>query len=157
MTKKMQIYLVQHGEAVAKEIDADRPLSTRGITDVQSIADFLNGAGIEVAAIHHSGKTRARQTAEIFADRLNFTEPVISITGINPNDAVEEFAGKISKYPDNTMFVGHLPFMAKIVAHLVSGNSEPILTAYQPGSIVCIEEDENKHWHIAWMLRPGII
>lgn len=153
----MQIYLVQHGEAVSKDVDADRPLSDRGKTNVKNIAGFIRESAIKVAAIHHSGKTRARQTAEIFADTLDITEPVIAITGINPNDAVEDFAGKLDEFPDNAMFVGHLPFMAKLVAILVAGNSESILTSYQPGSIVCLVEDENQHWQIAWMLRPEII
>ena len=153
----MQIYLVQHGEAVAKEVDADRPLSERGTSDVVKVAGFLNEAGVKPAAIHHSGKTRARQTAEIFAEKLNITDPVTAIPGIDPNDAVEDFAGKLNEYPDNTMFVGHLPFMAKLVACLVSGNSEAMLTAYQPGSIVYLAEDEIKHWQIAWMLRPEIV
>ena len=153
----MQIYLVQHGEAVSKEVDADRPLSDGGITDIKNIAGFLRESGVKVAEIHHSGKTRARQTAEIIADTLDVTEPVIATTGINPNDNVGQFAGRLNEFPDNAMVVGHLPFMAKLVASLVSGKADSMLTAYQPGSIVCLAEDENKHWQIAWMLRPEII
>ena len=88
---------------------------------------------------------------------MNISREIIAISGINPNDDIEVFAEKLNEFPDNSMFVGHLPFMAKIIAHLVTGNIDSVLTAFQPGSIVCLTEDENNHWQIAWMLRPELI
>jgi len=155
-TYLMQLYLVQHGEAVAKEIDVDRPLSTQGASDAKNVAMFLSDAGIKVKRIQHSGKTRAEQTAEIFADALEVKGQVTAISGINPNDAVAEFVGQLNEYTDDTMVVGHLPFMAKLVAQLITKEAETILTAYHPGSIVCLAKDEKDCWQIAWMLRPEL-
>ena len=152
----MQLYLVQHGEAVAKEIDVDRPLSTQGASDAKNVAMFLSDAGIKVSRIQHSGKTRAKQTAEIFADALAVKDQVTAISGINPNDAVDDFINRLNEYTDDTMVVGHLPFMAKLVAQLITKKIEIILTAYQPGSVVCLAKDEEDCWQIAWMLRPEL-
>jgi phosphohistidine phosphatase len=63
----MRLCLVQHGAALAKEVDADRPLSEHGVRDVRRVAAFLKDAGIPVTRIVHSGKARAEQTAHLLA------------------------------------------------------------------------------------------
>jgi len=37
----MRIYLTQHGPAVPKDVDPDRPLNEQGREDVRRLADFL--------------------------------------------------------------------------------------------------------------------
>ena len=152
----IQIYLVQHGESVAKEIDPDRPLSERGRIDVARIAEFLKNAGVTVDKILHSGKARARQTAEIFAVTLSKSRVLVAISGIDPNDPVDQLIEQINMWTENTLVAGHLPFMAKLVAKLLLGNAAPVVTVYQPGSVVCLAKDEDGHWRIQWMLRPEL-
>ena len=152
----MQLYLVQHGEAVASEVDPDRPLSASGQTDVKTMAAFLSRANINPSSILHSGKTRARQTAEIFADSLGQAVQVIPVSGINPNDPVEDFINQIDDASGNVMIVGHLPFMAKLVTLLVSDKTDPVITSFQPGSVVCLTRDNDTGWQVAWMLRPDL-
>ena len=41
----MRVYLVQHGDAVPKEVDPDRPLSDTGRQDIERLAKFLNRIG----------------------------------------------------------------------------------------------------------------
>ena len=61
----MELYLMQHGEARAKEEDPDRPLTDAGQATVERVAQRAAGLGLRVDAIYHSGILRARQTAEI--------------------------------------------------------------------------------------------
>jgi len=61
----LRVYLVRHGKAKSKEEDPERHLTERGAEEVRRVARFLAAAGIQVSKILHSGKTRARQTAEI--------------------------------------------------------------------------------------------
>ncbi len=152
----MRLYLVQHGEAVAKEIDADRPLSEQGKLEVSCIADFLNRAGIRLSTIFHSGKTRARQTAEIIAAVIAPDNKVSELPDINPNDAVDPLINRLEGWQEETMIVGHLPFMAKLVSRLVITEEGRIITAYQPGSVVCLSRDGADHWQIQWMIRPEL-
>ena len=56
----MRMYLTQHGLAVPKDIEPDRPLSEQGRQDIRCLADLLDQAGIRVAQVFHSGKTRSR-------------------------------------------------------------------------------------------------
>ena len=66
----MAYYFVQHGIALAKEQDIERPLSPEGRVGVLSVAKHLKQCNISLNTICHSGKTRARQTAELFAQQL---------------------------------------------------------------------------------------
>lgn len=152
----MKLYLVQHGDALTKDVDPGRPLSPRGEKDVQRIAGFLEQAGILVEKVVHSGKVRAHQTAEILGDKILLKGEVEAIPGINPDDPVEEFSVKVQKLKHDTMVVGHLPFVARLTAHLVTGDAEQTVMAYKPGSIVCLEQDEDKAWQIQWMIRPDL-
>ena len=121
----MKLYLVQHGLAVDKAIDPDRPLSEQGRQQVQAMAAWLQKANINVGQIHHSGKARAQQTAELYASTLNASN-VQSIEGIKPNDDVSSMAQTIDKLDVDTMIVGHLPFMQRMVSIWTGINSMKI-------------------------------
>ena len=49
-----------------------------------------------------------------------------TIDGIAPNDPVEEFAADVDVWQEDTLVVGHLPFMSRLVSLLMSG--EPVLS-----------------------------
>jgi phosphohistidine phosphatase len=47
----MKLYLVQHGEACAKQVDPDRLLTDQGREDIERLVAFLAQAGIEVGRV----------------------------------------------------------------------------------------------------------
>jgi phosphohistidine phosphatase len=47
--------------------------------------------------------------------------------------------------------------MAKLVAYLVVEDENKLITAYQPGSVVCLESLDNTCWQINWMMRPELL
>lgn len=153
----MKLYLVQHGLALAREVDPGRPLDPRGEQEVRKVADFLKQTGMSVDTIVHSGKMRAHQTAEILAEALLIRGEAEAIKGIDPNDPVQDFSRKVSLLKHDTMVVGHLPFMARMVSLLVTGQEEAEIVAFKPGSIVCLYHDSADHWLIQWMLRPDTL
>lgn len=152
----MRFYCVQHGDALTKEVDPDRALSTEGQADVTRMASFLQNR-IHVTRIVHSGKTRARQTAEILAASVAPGVPVDAIAGINPDDMIEPFAQKLIERGEDTLVVGHQPFMEKLVAWLVTGTEEPAVTAFLPGSIICLGSEDGVRWMVWWMMRPELL
>ena len=153
----MKIYLVQHGEAAAKEVEPERPLTEQGMKEVQRIAGALKRAGVEVKRVIHSGKLRAQQTAEILAIEIAPRLQLETSDLINPNDNPGAFDLQTDVGNTDAVVVGHLPFMAKLVSHLVTGVESQTLVAYQPGSIVCLELIEKDNWQINWMLRPELL
>jgi len=150
----MKLYLVQHGEAETKDVNPDRPLTQQGESDIRQVAATLSRAGIRVQRLVHSGKTRARQTAEILAGEI---APGIALETSDTIDPIADPGGFVLPADgSDTLVAGHLPFMARLVALLVSGDSEQPLVAYRPGSVVCLERTEDQGWQINWMLRPEV-
>jgi phosphohistidine phosphatase len=153
----MKLYLVQHGEAVAKEVDAERPLSDQGNRDIERLAAFLKQAGIQVSRAIHSGKLRAKQTAECLAHAIA-PGVDLEISGlINPNDSPGAFDWQSESWDRDTLVVGHLPFMARLVAHMLVEDETRLKTAFQPGTVVCLELYDDVHWQMNWMLRPELL
>jgi phosphohistidine phosphatase len=153
----MKLYLVQHGEACAKEVNPERPLTDQGKADIDRLAAFLKRAGIRPDRVIHSEKLRAIQTAERLAAAIAPGVELEASGIINPNDNPQAFDWQSESWDRATLVVGHLPFMAKLVSHLVIADEDRLITAYQPGSIVCLELASNAHWQITWMIRPELL
>jgi phosphohistidine phosphatase len=152
----MALFLVQHGKSLAKEVDPDQALSDTGIAETRNIARVAAGYNVPVNRIHHSVKTRARQTAEIFAEALHPVEGVHRIEGIKPMDDVTAIVPGL-KPEDALMLVGHLPFMARLAAFLTTGRTEPPVFKFQNSGIVCLDKQADEtNWQIIWTLMPHI-
>ena len=152
----MALYLVQHGQSLPKDVDPNQGLSKKGVAETERIAGVAKNYQIKVGQIRHSVKTRARKTADIFASALNPTGGVKEVEGLKPMDDVAAFAASIN--PDtNTMLVGHLPFMERMTAYLVTGSIDKPVFKFQNSGIVCLAKDpETDSWVIVWTLMPKI-
>ena len=152
----MALYLIQHGKSLPKDQDPDQGLSDKGIAETERMANLAKDHGLAVTQIRHSVKTRARQTAEIFARSLNPQQGIQEVNGIKPLDDVAEYAAKID--PDeNIMLVGHLPFMERITAYLITGSIDKTVFKFQNSGIVCLDKDpEKQNWMILGALTPKI-
>jgi len=153
----MALYLVQHGKSLSKEQDPEQGLSQEGYADVKRIAAVAAGYGVRPAAIRHSGRKRARQTAEIFAEALRGEmSKVEPVSGIDPLDDVAAVANTL-RTGDNLMLVGHLPFMERLAGFLITGSAERLIFKFQNGGIVCVYKDpDTQWWFIKWTLSPRI-
>ncbi len=152
----MKLYLVQHGEACTKEQDPQRPLTADGMADVEHLAESMRAAGVRVQRVIHSGKLRARQTAEKLAKTMAPGVELETSGLMNPNDNPAAFDWQSESWDKDTLLVGHLPFMAKMVTQLTAGG-EHVLVDYRPGTMVCLQREEDDGWTIQWMLRPELL
>lgn len=154
----MKLYLVQHGDAVKKETDPNRPLSAQGEQDIDRLGAFLKRAGIRVERVMHSGKLRAAQTAERLATAIA-PGVTLEITNlVNPDDDPKEFASQQASSDKEMLVVTHMPFVAKLVSHLVDDDADyRIAVNFQPGSAVCLEHGADARWLINWMVRPELL
>jgi phosphohistidine phosphatase len=152
----MALYLVQHGQSLPKDIDPDQGLSDEGIAETKRIADVARGYQVNVSLIKQSGKKRARQTAEIFAEALKPAGGVEAVSGLKPLDDVVALAASLEAAAD-TMLVGHLPFMERMAAHLVTGSAEKPIFKFQNSGIVCLDQiPDSGSWLMVWTLMPKI-
>jgi phosphohistidine phosphatase len=152
----MALYLVQHGKSLPKGIDPDQGLSEEGVAETKRIAEVAANYGVNVSHIKHSVKTRAYKTAEIFTSALNSPRGIAEVDGLKPLDDVITFAAAID--PDeNSMLVGHLPFMERMTSYLVTGSTDKPVFKFQNSGIVCLNKDpDSGSWVIVWTLMPKI-
>ncbi|MBN2516691.1 MAG: phosphohistidine phosphatase SixA [Deltaproteobacteria bacterium] len=152
----MALFLVQHGKSLPKEVDADRPLSEEGKETVARIAGVAADYNVFVSMIKHSGKMRAKQTADIMASFLKPAKGVQETSGLDPMDDVAAVAEELTGEEDE-MLVGHLPFMERIVSYMITGSIETTVFKFQNGGIVCLDRDQDTgSWYIKWALMPEI-
>jgi phosphohistidine phosphatase len=152
----MSLYLVQHALAHDKATDPRRPLTEEGVADVTRIAEVAADYGVSVDRIGHSGVRRARQTAEVLARHLPPARGVVELGGLGPMDDVAEFARQLPGQSD-LMLVGHLPFMARLCSHLITGSAETPVFRFQNGGIVCLMKlPDPAGWVIKWALMPEV-
>ena len=151
----MRIYLVQHGESKSEEEDPQRHLTDRGIEEVQCVADFLRPAKIRVDTVWHSGKTRAHETGELLAEALR--APLVERAGLGPKDQVGATKEALEQMGGNPMIVGHMPFLGKLAALLVTGSEENEIVEFQFGCVRCMERRGDVKWKVVWMITPALL
>ena len=151
----MKLYLIQHGEAKSEVEDPERSLTERGEKEVMSVSKVSSGLHIRPSKVFHSGKLRAKQTAEIIANGLRIPNSTIQpAQDLNPNDDIRPWADRISKEKEDLMLVGHLPFLEKLTSFLLCGNENVRLVLFRHGAIVCLDQKEDKGWAVRWILTP---
>ena len=155
----MRIFLVQHGEAKSEGDDPDRSLTEKGIKDTEEMGEFaISHFGIALCEIYHSGKTRARQTAEILANYLSSSVKVMMQTdGLAPSDDPAIWAERIKKLTEDVFLVGHLPHLGKLASLLITGKSETKIIGFQNSCIVNLCKDNQGNWTTCWVVVPQII
>ena len=152
----MALFLVQHGKSLSKDLGPEKGLSEEGEKEVRLIANVAKTYHIDIDEIKHSGKKRARQTAEIFYAITGSRNGVSEMTGLNPMDSIIPIADSIIS-KNNLMIVGHLPFMERLTAYLTCGNPDVIVFKFQNGGIVCLDQlPDPSGWVIKWALMPDI-
>ena len=153
----MELYLVQHGKAVAKDVDPARPLTQEGRAEVERVAVFIEPLNLCVDCVWHSGKTRAEQTAKILATVIRADKGVIQHEGLGPNDDVGELVNELDALGRDVMIVGHLPFLSKLASVLISGSESAKAVAFKNGGVVSLRRGDDNLWQLAWLITPELL
>lgn len=149
------LYLVQHGKAYPESADPERRLTPEGVEETRRVGRLLRRAGVRVVEIVHSGKARARQTAEILAEYLS-PSAVREAEGLSPNDDPGTWAAHLQTARDPLMIVGHLPHLARLATLLLTGKAEPPIVSFKYSGVLGLDrvEGEGGGWRIAFFITP---
>lgn len=148
----VRLYLVQHGEAKAENEDPERPLTDRGTEDVVRVARWaIEHLGVRPARVVHSGKTRARQTAEAWGERLGATAE--QGDALAPKDDPSTWVERLGATVDDLMLVGHLPHLDRLAESLLTGNADSAVVGFSPGGLVGLDRTDAR-WRISIVLPP---
>lgn len=153
----MRLYLVQHGKAMSKHEDPERPLTEEGRREVRKITRFINPLGLAVGKIWHSGKARAAQTAGLYAEVVRAAEGPIARDGLAPNDNVSLLRDELAVATDDTMIVGHMPFVSKLATLLLTGYESPPAIMFINAGVVCLERTPDNRWQVDWVVTPDLL
>jgi len=151
----MQLYLVQHGPALTKEEDPNRPLSEAGQKLAKRSAAHAARLGVRVSEIRHSDKLRAAQTAEAFEAALGAARR--QAEGLAPNDDVSGIRREVQSREENLMIVGHLPFLGRMAAALLCQDESMPVVAFEQAGVVRLDRDEGGRWSLRWAIPPDIM
>jgi phosphohistidine phosphatase len=145
----MHLFLAHHGDAVGPEVDARRPLSPVGRAGIDRLAALAAAKGAKPRVVWHSGKLRARQTAEAYWRACNALAEFSATKDLQPDDPPQWMRDRLRGEPRDILLAGHFPHLPRLLALLVNDEG----SAFPPHGIVAlVTEDEGDTWKEAWRL-----
>ena len=154
----MKVYLVQHAKAQFKGVDPERSLSEEGRSELKRMVSFIKRhKPVDAEIIIHSGKLRARQTAEILQEAIRAEGGIKKGDDLNPESDPRKWATSLRKAESSIMLVGHQPFMERLAAFLLTGDDHGQPVAVHNGGIICLERLESGFWCMDWLIYPEIL
>ena len=150
----MFLYLVHHGDAVGPDVDPRRPLSPEGRGAVERIAAQAAGLGATPAVVWHSGKLRAKQTAEAFWRACNALADLSATRDLQPDDPPQWMRDRLRAEGRDILIAGHFPYLPRLLALLVTGGEAAV--SFPQHGIVALETlDEGATWRERWRFEAG--
>ncbi|MBS1817456.1 MAG: histidine phosphatase family protein [Acidobacteria bacterium] len=144
----MRVFLVHHGEAVGPEIDIRRPLSERGREAVERLAAEAAARGVRPAVVWHSGKLRAKQTAEAFWRACNALAEFSASRDLQPDDSPQWMRDRLRFEPRDILIAGHFPHLPGLLALLLGPQVDGTFPRH--GLVVLRTDDEGDTWSEEW-------
>jgi len=146
----MRLCLVHHGDAVGPEIDARRPLSAWGRESVERLAAEAAARGVKPAVIWHSGKLRAKETAEAFWRACNPFAELSATRDLQPDDQPQRMRDRLRGESRDILIAGHYPHLPRLLRLLL--NDAAFLP--QNGVVALISNDEGETFSEEWRRDP---
>ena len=144
----MLVVLVHHSDAVSPAIDTQRPLSVLGQQQAEWLAEQASRTGIVPAVIWHSGKLRARQTAEAFLRRCNPLAEFRMVRGLRPDDPADWVFEDLAAETRDVIVVGHMPHIAALARRL-----SPDAGEFPLNGLVVFSRSGDGPWIEQWRAR----
>lgn len=148
----MHLFLVHHGDAVGPELDPRRPLSPEGREAVSRIASSAASRGAKPAVVWHSGKLRAKQTAEGFWRACNPFAEFAATKDLQPSDAPEWMRNRLRGESRDIMLVGHYPHLPGLLSLLLGEDPASFVSFPLHGVVALTSDDNGETWQEVWRI-----
>ena len=127
-----------------------------GRVEAERLAGEAAALGARPVVVWHSGKLRAKQTAEIFWRACNALAEFSATRDLQPEDNPDWLADRLRFEPRDVMLAGHFPHMPRLHARLtentgVSGGPFPL-----HGVVALETTDEGQTWREQWRLESRL-
>jgi phosphohistidine phosphatase len=123
----MIVYFLRHGLAGDRTEwtgnDALRPLTERGISQMEQAAEALSILIPDLDVILTSPLVRARQTAQIVAEKLKMEESLVEDSRLSPGFNYEDLSQILREQAETAaiILVGHEPDFSQTISDLIGG------------------------------------
>lgn len=120
----LKLFLLRHGKSSWDDIalnDFDRPLSNRGVKDAPLMGKYFSKVYDKPQLIISSPARRARETAELFAESIDYKIDKISFDEHIYDATLEDLINIVIKIEDTynkVMMVGHNPAFTELANFL---------------------------------------
>ena len=143
----MLLYLAHHGDAVGPGEDPQRPLSSLGRAQVDRLSEQAAQRAVRPGAIWHSGKLRARQTAEAYWRACNPLAEFSAARWMQPGDP-PLIAERLLGETRDILLAGHMPHLDRLLRHLLA-DPTPLPARFPFNGLVVVEQVETG-WEERW-------
>ena len=143
---------MHHGEAVSADLDTRRPLSPAGRKEVERLAAAAARRGARPVVVWHSGKLRARQTAEAFWRACNPLAEMAATRDLQPDDPPNWIRDRLAGESRDILIAGHFPHLQRLLG-LILGGSESGAEFPPHGVVALASPEENDQWREIWRLE----
>jgi phosphohistidine phosphatase len=150
---RRRVVLVHHAAALGPKDDPMRPLSGIGRAWADEAALKAARLGARPSAIWHSGKLRARQTAEAFWRACNPLASLSAQRGLLPGDPPQWIADRLIAEDDEVLVAGHMPQLALLLRLLVSGDAHAPTPEFPAHAVIALERQDSG-WREVWRIVP---
>ena len=155
----MKVFFLRHGLAGErsewKGNDAARPLTNEGIEKIKGIAATLAALNLGLNAIVTSPLVRARQTAEIVAQKLEVK--LIEDARLAPGFNAEQLRAILLDHPGASavMVVGHEPDFSDTISALIGGGR----IVCKKGGLALVElpDAQSRKGELVWLVPPKVL
>lgn len=141
----MLLYLVHHGDAVGPDVDPRRPLSPAGRAHVEQLAAAAAARGVNPSIVWHSGKLRAKQTAEAFWRACNPLAEFSATRDLQPQDPPMWMRDRLRAEPRDVLIAGHFPHLPRLLGQLTGREDFP-----PHGVVALATDDDGETWRELW-------
>lgn len=148
----MHLYLIHHGVAVGPDEDARRPLSTVGLAGAARVAAKAALLGAKPDVVWHSGKLRARQTAQEFWRACNALAEFSASRDLQPDDPPQWIRDRLRAETRHIAIAGHFPHLPRLLALLTTGGQAG--AGFPANGIVAlVTDDEGETFRELWRIE----
>jgi phosphohistidine phosphatase len=147
----MHLYLIHHGVAVAADEDAQRPLSSVGLANAARVAAKAAALGARPDVVWHSGKLRAKQTAQEFWRACNALAEFSASKDLQPDDPPQWIRDRLRAESRDIAIAGHFPHLPRLLALLTTGGEAGVDFPIN-GIVALVTDDDGGTWRELWRI-----
>lgn len=134
-------------------MDPRRPLSDAGRATVDRVAARVLARGVRPDVVWHSGKLRARQTAEVFWRLCNPLADFSASRDLQPDDPPSWMRDRLRFEARSVLIAGHFPHLPRLLGLLLNVPADRDAEFPVHGVVALETNDEGETWQELWRIE----